>query len=141
MAPLRNVKHEQFVQHLLQGKDATEAFELAGFNRDSGNANRLFKNPKVHARLRELQDEIAGQTKITVESLIGELEQARVKATDLKQLSATIRAIEAKAKLAGLMVERSKVEVTNADPFAGMDNMNDIGLRFIDGWGEHKIAA
>jgi phage terminase small subunit len=112
MAPLRNALHEAFVRSLLEGKTGLDAYEAAGFKRDDGNAARLRRNPKVEERLAELQSEIAGQTKVTVESLIGELEQARLKATDLKQLSATIRAIEGKAKLAGLMVERSKIEIS-----------------------------
>jgi hypothetical protein len=47
--PLRNVKHEQFVQLLLQGKDATDAHEQVGFQRDRGNAARLQRNPKVQS--------------------------------------------------------------------------------------------
>ena len=86
MAPLRNPKHEAFVRHLLEGKTALDSYEAAGFARDDGNAARLRRNPKVEERLSELQAEIAGQTKVTVESLLGELEQARLKATDLKQL-------------------------------------------------------
>jgi len=111
MAPLRNPRHECFIRHLLEGKTAVDAFELAGFKRDDGNAARLRRNPKVEERLAELQAELAGQTKITVESLVAELEDARKRATDVKQLSAAIRAVEAKAKLSGLMVERQKIEI------------------------------
>jgi hypothetical protein len=131
-APLRNPKHEAFVRHMLEGKDITTAFELAGFNRDSGNANRLFRNPKVQARLRELQDEIATKVPITVEGLLAELEDARKQATGLKQLSAAIKAIEAKAKLSGLMVERQKVEVTNTSALDKANTEEEIGLLVAD---------
>jgi len=140
MPPLKNVRHEQFVQLLLQGKDATDAHEEVGFQRDSGNAARLRRNPKVAARLRELQDEIAAKVPISIESLIGELEEARQHATGKNQFAAAIKAILGKAQLAGLLVERSKVEVTNVDPFAGIENMHEIGLKMIDGWLEHQIA-
>jgi len=141
MPPLKNVRHEQFVQLLLQGKDATDAHEEVGFQRDSGNAARLRRNPKVAARLRELQDEIAAKVPISIESLIGELEEARQHATGKNQFAAAIKAILGKAQLAGLLVERSKVEVSAGDPFAGIENMNELGLKMIDGWLEHRIAA
>jgi len=141
MTPLKNPKHEAFVHAYLKCGDATAAFEVAGFKRDSGNAHRLFKNPKVQARLRELQDEIAAKVPVTIEGLIGELEEARQHATGKNQFAAAIKAILGKAQLSGLLVERSKVEVTNGDPFAGIENMNELGLKMIDGWVEHKIAA
>ena len=134
MAPLRNPRHERFVQALLEGKNGLDAYEAAGFKRDDGNAARLRRNPKVEERLSELQAEIAGQTKVTVESLIGELEQARLKATDLKQLSATIRAIEGKAKLAGLMVERQKIEVTGGGAYDGCENAEDVAAEMVEGF-------
>jgi hypothetical protein len=141
MARLKNPRHETFIRHLLEGKDITTAFELAGFNRDSGNANRLFRNPKVKERLAELQNEIAAKVPITIESLIGELEEARQSATGKNQFAAAIKAILGKAQLAGLLVERSKVEVSNADPFAGIDDVNGISLKIIDGFCEYKFAA
>jgi phage terminase small subunit len=126
MAPLRNVKHEKFVAALLEGKTALDAYEAAGFARDDGNSARLRRNPKVAERLAELQAEIAGTTKVTVESLIAELEDARIRATDVKQLSASIRAIEGKAKLAGLMVERQKIEVTGGGSYDNCETAEDM---------------
>jgi len=104
MPPLNNARHERFVQLLLQGENATDAHEQAGYKRDDGNAARLHANPKIQARLAELQAEMVQETKITVEGLLAELEAARQKATDLDQLSAAVRAIESKAKISGLLV-------------------------------------
>jgi hypothetical protein len=131
VTPLRNARHEAFVQHLLEGKTALDAYEAAGFKRDDGNAARLRRNPKVEARLAELQAEIAGATKVTVESLIAELEDARIRATDVKQLSASIRAIEAKAKLAGLMVERQKIEISG-DNFDSCETAEDVAAEMAE---------
>jgi hypothetical protein len=139
MAPLKNPKHEAFVRHMLEGKDITTAFELAGFNRDSGNANRLFRNPKVKERLAELQNEIAAKVPITIESLIGELEEARQHATNKNQYSAAIKAILGKAQLAGLLVDRSKVEVTNTDRLAGLEDMREISLAVADDTLKYQI--
>ena len=132
MAPLKNPRHEAFVHSYLKCGDATKAFELAGYTRDSANAHRLLNRPKVQARLRELQDEIAVKVPITIESLIAELEEARQHATGKNQYSAAIKAILGKAQLAGLLVERSKLEVST-DPFQGAETMDEIGLKMIDG--------
>jgi hypothetical protein len=47
--------------------------------------------------------------------LLQELEDARAKATSLGQLSAAVRAISEKGKLAGLTVERQEIEVVNTE--------------------------
>ncbi len=124
MPLLRNPRHEKFVQGLLEGKSATDAHELAGYARDDGNATRLRTNPKVIERLAELQVEVAKETKVTVESLIAELEDARRKATDLDQLSAAVRAIEAKAKVSGLLVQ--KMEIGGAGEFSRCETIEEI---------------
>jgi len=126
MAPLQNPRHEAFIRHLLEGKDATAAYEAAGFKRDDANAARLSRNPKVAERLAELQSEIAAETTVTVQGLLNELEEARKKATDLKQLSAAIKAIEGKAKLSGLLVEKKQVEVGGPGDFDGLNSIEDI---------------
>jgi len=115
MGPLRNPRHEKFVQALFEGKPANKAYEEAGYCYHEGNAIRLRSNEKVQARLAELQAKFASEKEITIGSLLAELEECRAKATDLKQLSAAIKAIELKAKLAGVMVE--KVEVGGPGSF------------------------
>ena len=108
--PLRNVRHERFVQALFEGQNATEAYATAGYVKDDGNATRLRNNPKVIERLTELQSEVAAESKVTVAGLIAELEEARQKATDLNQLSAAVRSIESKARISGLMAPQ-KLEI------------------------------
>jgi hypothetical protein len=53
---------------------------------------------------------------VTVESLLRELETARSQASSLNQLGAATQAIMGKAKLAGLLVQKTeqKVEVSNS---------------------------
>lgn len=107
--PLKNQKHELFCQALLKGETAHAAYETAGYAPDDGNATRLRKNPRVQDRLRELQSEVAAESKVTVESLLSELEDARLKATSLKQFSAVVRSIESKARISGVMVQRVEI--------------------------------
>jgi hypothetical protein len=139
MAPLKNPRHERFVAAMLEGKDATDAYEIAGYARDDANACRLKANPKVAERLAESQAEIAAETTVTVQGLLNELEDARKKATDLKQLSAAIKAIEGKAKLSGLLVERKQVEVGGPGSFDGIEDQREIALRLADGCFEFQI--
>jgi hypothetical protein len=132
MAPLKNPKHEAFVHHYLKCGDATKAFELTGYTRDSANAHRLLNRPKVQARLRELQDEIAAAVPLTIETLIAECEEIRVAAKDKNQFAAAMKAVLGKAQLAGLLVDRSKVEVTNTNKLAGVEDMHEICLVMAD---------
>ena len=59
-----NVKQEAFCLHYAKTGNATEAYKKAGYVAKTegaiyANANRLLKNDKVQARLKELADEIA----------------------------------------------------------------------------------
>jgi hypothetical protein len=56
--------------------------------------------------------------------LLGELEAARAKATDLNQLSAAVKAISEKAKISGLLVQ--KVEVTQKDEYEGIESVEEL---------------
>jgi hypothetical protein len=126
MAPLKNPRHEAFVRGLLEGKSALDAYEDAGYVADDANSCRLKSSPAVQARLSELQEEIAATTKVTTESLIAELEHARERADSLEQLSAAVRAIESKAKLSGLLVERKQVEITDSVNFDNLTTPEQI---------------
>jgi hypothetical protein len=137
--PLRNARHEKFVQLLLEGKDATAAHAESGYTRDDANAARLKANPAVQARLAELQAEIANETKITTASLLAELEDARKKATDLEQLSAAVRAIESKARISGLLVEKKQIEVGGPGSFEHMSDPREIALAVVDACLEYRV--
>ena len=76
MAPLKNHRHEIFVNLLAQGETAVDAHQKAGYARSDANASRLRNNPKVVSRLAELQTEVVKETKITVESICAELDEA-----------------------------------------------------------------
>lgn len=59
-----NVKQEAFCLHYAKTGNATESYKKAGYEAKTeaaiySNANRLLKNDKVQARLKELSEEIA----------------------------------------------------------------------------------
>ena len=111
MPPLENQRHERFAQELAKGKTATEAYALAGYKPNDGNASTLKGNQRILDRIVELQERSAIRTEITIESLIREAGEIQEAAKQDGQHSAAVAALTAKAKLAGLWID--KAENTN----------------------------
>ena len=114
MPPLPNARHEAFARAMFEGCSADEAHTKAGYSKNRGNASRLKANENILMRVTELQAAAAKKSEVTVQSLLAELEHARERANSLDQLSASVKAIEAKAKVSGLLT--TKLEVTKVDP-------------------------
>jgi hypothetical protein len=125
MGTLTNPRHERFAQALFEGETADAAYLKAGFKANRGNASRLKANENISARLAELQAAAAKASEVTVQSLLGELETARVRADNAEQFSASVRAIEAKARVSGLLTQ--KIEITNVtEEFDNAESIEDI---------------
>lgn len=114
MGRLANQKHELFAQSLSKGTPASRAYVEAGYDYNEGNAIRLKGNEKVIARVAELQERGAVRAEITIASLVEELEEARQAAlqADTPQSSAAVTASMGKAKLLGLVVDKSESQVS-----------------------------
>lgn len=150
MPALENVRHEAFCLHYAKTGNATESYKKAGYTTEKesviySNANRLLKNAKVQARLRELSDElksekIAGiveiQERLTAILRSEELEQvvvveglgegvsrARIieKKPDQKNV---IKAAETLAKMQGGFDSKVTLEMT-MPVFGGEENLED----------------
>jgi phage terminase small subunit len=107
MGKIQNPRYERFAQELASGKTADAAYEAAGYRKHRGNAARLSANEHIKERVREIQSIGAERAALTVQSLIDEAEQARIKAMDAPNgAAAAVSAITAKAKLAGLWQEK-----------------------------------
>jgi hypothetical protein len=113
MPILDNAKQEAFCQHRAAGKTLDEAYGLAGYKPSMPAASRLSRNVNVVARLRELQGKFAAKVEVTVESIAKQLDEDRAFAIACKVPSAAVAASMAKAKLFGLAVERSVVNVSH----------------------------
>ena len=96
MTALSNARHERFAQFLAQGKTATEAYELAGYRPIRSNAAQMAHKEHIKERLTQINAEMACRTQITVETLIAESEEVRVKAMDAGQFNAANTAIKEK---------------------------------------------
>ena len=66
MAPLANPRHERFAQALARGKTAGEAYVLAGYKANDGNASRMRGNEKISASERNGQYRHGERTKAAI---------------------------------------------------------------------------
>lgn len=115
MPVLSNPRHERFAQEIAKGASAGEAYRLAGYDADAKSAEtagpRLFRNVQVQARVAELQQRGAARAEVTIETILDELKEARELALKCEQASAAVAASMGRAKVAGLIVDKSVVNV------------------------------
>jgi phage terminase small subunit len=105
------LKQEAFCLAYIETGNATEAYRRSyscgNMKPESVNrkAKELMDNGKITARLEELKKPILDRHSITVDSLIRELEEARMiaAAANTPQASAMIRATLGKAELLGML--------------------------------------
>ena len=122
MASLKNPKHEYFAQGIVKGQSQIEAYGNAGYKPSEQHACRLASLGKVQDRIAELQERAAVRCEVTVASLTEMLLEDRLMAREIAQPSASVAAVNAIAKLNGLIIE--KTENTNKQ----VDNMSDADL-------------
>jgi phage terminase small subunit len=113
MPVLDNARHERFAQELAKGKTADEAYVLAGFKENRGNASRLKANESIERRVDEILGRAAKRAEITVHDIAAQLDEDRQFARELDAPSAAITATMGKAKVLGLLADR--VEHTGKD--------------------------
>jgi phage terminase small subunit len=116
MPALENAKHERFAQALAKGKSATEAYVLAGYKDNDGNAATLKGNQRVADRVAEILERAATRVEVTVASITESLLRIAKKGEALEE-SAGLQVARASymdaAKLNGLVVDQVKSENTN----------------------------
>jgi phage terminase small subunit len=112
--PLKNARHERFAQELAKGKSQVDAYATAGFKPNESHASRLVANGKVADRVRELKERAAAKTVVTVADIAQQLDEDRQFARELKQAAAAVSASMGKAKVLGLLEDKSKVDITTA---------------------------
>lgn len=111
MPPLENARHERFAQELAKGKTADEAYQLAGYAPNRGNASTLKANQSVAERVAELQERAAIRTEVTVASITDRLLAIATKAEakdDAAMLGVARASLMDAAKLNGLVVDKSE---------------------------------
>jgi hypothetical protein len=112
------IRREDFARKFLELNGlGAKAARAAGFGETDKScavaAARMLKDPAVQAMIDKFRAECADKLAITVDDLIGELEQARQLAQQVRNPSAQVAAVMGKAKLLGF--DKAKVELTGAD--------------------------
>jgi hypothetical protein len=135
MPILPNPRHETFAQALARGLPATAAYVEAGYKANAGNAHTLKSKHYISKRVVELQEEQLAihqqataaavvNAQVTIESLIAEMEAARIKAMEEKGgASAAVAASTAKAKLARMWRERVDQHNTGSMQFERIERV------------------
>jgi len=107
-------KQEAFVREYLETSNASEAYRRAyDVGEDTKpetiwrKAIEVLQNGKVAARIVEIQDQARERLLVTLESITAELDENRSIAAQLDQPAAMNAATLGKAKLHGLMVEKT----------------------------------
>lgn len=119
-------KEEKFARLYVEIGNASEAYRQSynvGENTKEEttwrNAHAVLTRTNVQARISEIQDQAMAVHKITVESLVGELDEIMALAKDHQklngkpQLAAAVSAINTKMKLAGL--DKTTINHTSDD--------------------------
>lgn len=115
MAQKLTPKQEKFCLKYVETGNASEAYRRSY---DAGrmkpetinrSAKSLMDDPKIAARIKKLQSAAVKRHEITVDDLVKELEEARILAstTENPQTSSMVSATMGKAKLLGLVVDKS----------------------------------
>lgn len=106
-------KQEKFCQVFVEINNASEAYRQSYDTSEMMDktvweaASRLQGNSKVASRINELRAEHKERHNVTVDSITRELEEARVMAMEEKQASAATGASMGKAKLHGLITDKT----------------------------------
>ncbi len=145
MPVLKNLKHETFCQLLLEGTrngwNAAEAYRRVygaeGHAAESA-ASRLLKNVEVQARIAELRAAVTRKSKVTVESLLAELDATVQAARKAKQFGAVNGALTLIGKLTGLL--RDRLEVGGVGEFESCNSSADVIDKMIADAGSPQAA-
>jgi len=113
-------KQEAFAQAYVETGNASEAYRrsysTANFKAESINVNacKTLALANVSQRVEELRAQLAERNAVTVDTLIAELDEARVVALGamIPQSSAAVSASLGKAKLLGLLTDKIDAKVT-----------------------------
>ena len=128
--PLKNVRHERLAVAVAGGQTMQQAMVEEGYARPDKHAARFMRHPPIRARIGYLQGQIASQLHVTVADIVRELDEDREVARSKGQASAMVSATMGKAKVLGLIVDRSEHAVKS------IDEMTEDELRAFLGKGD-----
>jgi len=109
-----NPKQKKFVREYLVDCNGTQAAIRAGYSKKTAGqiAEQLLKKLEINEALEKGQAKHAERCNVTIDSLTDEYEEARFVAKGEKQGAAMVSATTGKAKLHGMLTDKSEVDVT-----------------------------
>jgi hypothetical protein len=116
MPVLKNAKHERFAQEVSKGKTAEEAYVSAGYLPSRKNASRLRTNEGIQSRIEEILSRAAEKVAVTVHDIAIQLDEDRAFAKACGAASAAVAATMGKAKVLGLIVDKTTVSGPGGAP-------------------------
>jgi hypothetical protein len=152
MPALKKPRHEAFAQAIFKGLFADNypshgrSYAAAGYtNKGVGqaggaaetNASRLLKNAQIIERIQELQAEAAKHTKESAEKCVAELNHIKDEAmadSEKPAYSAAVSAVMGKAKILGLVTDKTEIRHGNAD-FDNATSVHDVGVKLLQAVG------
>lgn len=130
-------KQEKFAQLYVELGNATEAYRQSYNTKakpESMNriAKELLDNLKISSRINAIRDELAQSNKVTLDSLLAELEEARQAAlcAETPQSSAAVAATMGKAKLVGM--DKQIIDHRSSDSSMSPKSVSDAVLAAIE---------
>ena len=132
------VKQEAFCQSFVEnGGNASDAYRVS-YNVENmkaesihRKAKELMDNGKIAARIAELRSAILKRHDLTIDDIIAELEEARelAKTASTPNVNAMVAASMGKAKVAGLIKDRTEVTGADGSPLAMNLQVSFIGVK------------
>jgi phage terminase small subunit len=117
MPVLKNARREIFAQALAEGREVQDAYVIAGFKANSGNASTLKDNKDVQRRVSELLNKRANkvlkksarEAEVTRDFILDKLQKAFDLAQKVKNPSAMTMAAVGMARVTGNIIDRREI--------------------------------
>ena len=107
-------RYDRFVSEMLIDGNVTRSAKAAGYSEKTAysQGHRLLKNVEIANAIKAGQKDIAKRNELTIDDIIKELEEARTAAltAESPQSSAAVAATMGKAKVLGMLVDKSEVK-------------------------------
>lgn len=115
-------RQREFIRHYAAGRSGREAAIAAGYSPASARAQcyDLLRHPQIKAELEKIAERVRGDAAFDAVQALREAERERAKAHEAGQYTAAVKALELKAKLAGLLVEKHELKVEQPDVTAAL---------------------
>ncbi len=111
-------RQQRFIAAYQIGMSALQAAVAAGYSKKSAKHaaySLMHENPKVMAELERVRQELAAAAEYNGEKCMAELDSAITFAKENKQANAYVKAIELRARLAGLLRDKLDITVERVD--------------------------